>query len=364
MKPTVLEDNGLFFSEFWHLAAFCLALVILLGRWAAPHPPDPWGEAQSRVARKLDRITTTLDREALRERLIEQPALLQRANLLIGAACLALLVGCGLLARALLRLARRQPMTPGWFVVQPSDAYVPWGVWDVTKVFAWLICVAQALQVVLLLGLQGLRVTGVDRHLAATVSTLLLDFLALALVGLIIVRRYRLPLTALGVRGQAWLRQVMTGVTGYLMWLPCFVGTVLIVMAVVRWLHIEPKPQAVVTMLLEETRPRLLILLMGLVAVVGPIAEEVVFRGVTYAALRRRFGIGWALWGSAALFAAVHADLMAFAPILVLGLLLGWLYEQSGSLIPSMAVHMLHNSGMLLLALTIRDLLQLLGDNA
>lgn len=145
------------------------------------------------------------------------------------------------------------------------------------------------------------------------------------------------------------------------MWVPLFVGSVLLVAGVFRAIHVEPQPQAVVVMLLGEPRQRVLYVLMGLVAIVGPVAEELVFRGVTYAALRRRWGVRWGLAGSAAVFAAVHADPFALGPIFLLGWLLGWLYERTGSLAPSIIVHVLHNSAMLAVAMTVRDVLQVMA---
>ena len=79
------------------------------------------------------------------------------------------------------------------------------------------------------------------------------------------------------------------------------------------------------------------------VALVGPAIEEVFFRGFTYTAFRNRWGVRWAIVGSAALFALLHMNLIAFIPIFILGVFLAYLYEKTGSLVPSMTVHMTHN---------------------
>jgi membrane protease YdiL (CAAX protease family) len=84
--------------------------------------------------------------------------------------------------------------------------------------------------------------------------------------------------------------------------------------------------------------------------VVGPIAEELFFRGVGYAALRGIAGPGMTALGTGAVFAALHLEPRAFAVLLVLGVLLGLLYEWTGSTMPGMIVHGLNNGLALLVA--------------
>ena len=60
------------------------------------------------------------------------------------------------------------------------------------------------------------------------------------------------------------------------------------------------------------------------VVVVGPMAEEIIFRGLMYGAFERRIGAGWTILVSSALFAFVHLQPMYFIPIFCLGIVLGW----------------------------------------
>jgi membrane protease YdiL (CAAX protease family) len=73
--------------------------------------------------------------------------------------------------------------------------------------------------------------------------------------------------------------------------------------------------------------------------VLAPIAEELMFRGLCFAAMGR-----YALPGSAALFALAHGLPVLLVPIFVAGLVLGWVRARSGSLYPGMAVHMTLNA--------------------
>ncbi|OGX39783.1 MAG: hypothetical protein A3C53_05455 [Omnitrophica WOR_2 bacterium RIFCSPHIGHO2_02_FULL_68_15] len=345
--------------ERWHLAALLLAVAVVAGHRSAAGPAgDPWEQDRRQMAQHLEQQTTRWSPEAVRTRLAASPALAWRVGALSWLFATAVVLG-GLAGwRALRRRRAGKSWLRGPWRHIPA---VPWGVWDIVKVFAWLIALSQAAAFLAALVLRLGRLPWPDRYLAATVQTMVTDGLALVLVAVLIVRRYRAPVKTLGLHGPPWSRQIAAGLHGYLLWLPLFLAAGGLVMLVSRWWALEPTPQPVVVMLLQESRPRLLMALMGLVAVVGPVAEEIVFRGVVYAALRRRWGVRWGLAGSAVLFAGLHADPLAFGPILVLGLLLGWLYEQTGSLLPSMTVHVAHNSVMLITALTARDLLRLLG---
>ncbi len=78
--------------------------------------------------------------------------------------------------------------------------------------------------------------------------------------------------------------------------------------------------------------------------VLTPVFEEIVFRGLLFATLRRRFGLGTAAVLSAAIFAVAHGyGVLGFAAVFWSGLLWAWAYERTGSLLPSMASHAADN---------------------
>ena len=92
-------------------------------------------------------------------------------------------------------------------------------------------------------------------------------------------------------------------------------------------------------------------LLVGLlvIAVVPAVAEELVFRGVLQRNLVRLLGRHGGVCLAAALFSAVHLEFFGFVPRLLLGLVLGYLYEWSGNILVSMAAHFTQNAFQLLL---------------
>ena len=74
-------------------------------------------------------------------------------------------------------------------------------------------------------------------------------------------------------------------------------------------------------------------------AVATPITEEIFFRGFVFAGLIPRFGAGRAMVVSAVVFSLFHLSVGTLIPIFVTGLLLVWLYRQTGSLWPSIFAH-------------------------
>ena len=91
-----------------------------------------------------------------------------------------------------------------------------------------------------------------------------------------------------------------------------------------------------------------LVLSVAIVGIWGPLTEEIFFRGFVLGGLRRRFGNRGALVLSAGLFALFHIDPTIYVPIFFFGIVLGWLYLHTGSIWPSVAVHVVHNTTILL----------------
>ncbi|MBX3327469.1 MAG: type II CAAX endopeptidase family protein [Nitrospira sp.] len=90
--------------------------------------------------------------------------------------------------------------------------------------------------------------------------------------------------------------------------------------------------------------------------VLAPIFEELAFRGLLFAMLRRRFTFLPAALLSATIFALAHGySLLGFISVLWSGFLWAWIYDRTGSLIPGMVAHAINN---LLVCLTVMALLR------
>ena len=131
---------------------------------------------------------------------------------------------------------------------------------------------------------------------------------------------------------------------GTLLWVALFsLGTIIPLSFLYEQLGIEmdENTQQIITSMMKEP--------WGYVAVgiLAPLAEEVVFRG---AILRTLLGImskknHWvAIIISAAIFGVVHANLAQFINALLMGLLLGWMYYRTKSLVPGILLHWVNNT--------------------
>ena len=75
-------------------------------------------------------------------------------------------------------------------------------------------------------------------------------------------------------------------------------------------------------------------------SIIAPMFEEVIFRGVLFASLRRRFGWGTSAVFSALVFSFVHGyGLVGLLTVFWSGVLWAWAYEKTGSLWPGMIAH-------------------------
>ena len=91
----------------------------------------------------------------------------------------------------------------------------------------------------------------------------------------------------------------------------------------------------------------------GVVALWGPFAEEILFRGFILAGLISWLGEVWAAIISAALFAAAHILISSMIPIFLLGIILAWLYLRTRSLWPPIIAHSLWNTLVVIITLFI-----------
>ncbi|SVC17892.1 uncharacterized protein METZ01_LOCUS270746, partial [marine metagenome] len=84
-------------------------------------------------------------------------------------------------------------------------------------------------------------------------------------------------------------------------------------------------------------------LLMISIAIVTPIAEELMFRGYILDSIRRIHGDWPAIIGSALLFGLVHIDPFLVGQASIGGVIYGWIRIKTGSLLPSIACHVMWN---------------------
>ncbi|HOE68081.1 MAG: CAAX amino terminal protease self- immunity [Candidatus Omnitrophica bacterium ADurb.Bin314] len=141
-------------------------------------------------------------------------------------------------------------------------------------------------------------------------------------------------------------REMMIGWTGYLGVLPIFALVLAVLLFLANLVRYEPPPHPLVNVFIEEEKrlPFLVAFSAFLGAVIGPVFEEVFFRGFCYPILKGKVGKVWAMVISAAFFASIHHTGFVFWPIFVLGLALAYLYESRRSLLAPITLHVTHNT--------------------
>lgn len=149
---------------------------------------------------------------------------------------------------------------------------------------------------------------------------------------------------------------ISSGVTAYVCFLPVMIALVLLTRLAARRAGVALEPQAPIAFFFADlSRPALAALAL-FVAVLGPVCEEIFFRGFAYQAVRRRWGRRTAILATALVFSALHANAGAFPPILGLGILLAWVFEDTGSLYAPIALHVCQNGMAVAVGLLLRSL--------
>ena len=150
----------------------------------------------------------------------------------------------------------------------------------------------------------------------------------------------RAAIPALGLRLANW-KYIVFGA----------LGTMALSVAVSQ-LGVQPEGMKQVFEIVRDLHQLALSLL--LLAVLAPLVEELVFRGLLYGWLAGRWGknVGWIV--SSLAFAAAHTEPAHIILVFPLGLLFGWLRQRTDSLLPSLVAH-IANNGLALVAAAYLD---------
>ena len=94
---------------------------------------------------------------------------------------------------------------------------------------------------------------------------------------------------------------------------------------------------------INQLSSRIAFLLSG--CIFGPIAEEICFRGILLGGLLKMRCRPWiAILITAIVFGLLHGDAANIISALLFGILVGWLYWRTGSIIPCLIIHIVNNS--------------------
>lgn len=341
MSSGSLLQRALSFSRNNRIYLFMLAVVIAIN--LLPLGVDQKAKESISAEQKSSRLALRkeiLTNEKRLKEILEQKkflgVILTASVFLI---TLALLLGLVLSVRCLaLKLSGRDFMAAYGSVPDAS-----WHILDIFRVVVIFYFFGYVLQLFEIIGLHLLGIKKPDENIMAVINTTVMDISAFMLILYFVMKKYERKLIELGISFKNLFRDIRFGITGYITALPVLTLILLVVLSILKLIKYEPPSVPIFDLFYEESRPKLLFALTILVSFIGPVAEETFFRGFAYPVLRKRIGIKNAIILVSFIFALLHTNLVGFLPIMALGVLLAYLYEKTGSLVPSITVHILHN---------------------
>jgi len=119
-------------------------------------------------------------------------------------------------------------------------------------------------------------------------------------------------------------------------------------------LNLESKFHPIVTVIFLIKNKTLLSLLIFQILFLGPVVEELFFRGFLFSWLRKRFSFGLSTLVVSFIFAVLHKRVDNFLPIIILSVVLCFIYERTQNILNSIFIHSLHNFLGVLLILSLK----------
>ena len=199
----------------------------------------------------------------------------------------------------------------------------------------------------------------VDPHAWITMSMLFLDLFVILAILTFAVEKGGSLRSLFGFSGRTAMESIETGFRGYIAVFPWLFLLLFLILEAARFFKLQPPMEPIHQLIFEEQRPAVLGLTMLLACLVGPLAEELFFRGVLYPVIRRRVSRLLAVLINGAVFSLIHTNFLGFVSIMALGCLLAYLYERTGTILSPLAVHVLHNTFLMSLAMAFRSVLAL-----
>ncbi len=146
-----------------------------------------------------------------------------------------------------------------------------------------------------------------------------------------------------GVNGN-WRRVVLLGLAAGVLVIPPAQGLKKLSEIVMEYFNTEVTTQPALQVLqVAVPLPQRICFAFSTIFLV-PLAEEALFRGVAYRAIRERGYPKTALILSSVLFGVIHMNLGTFAPLTLFAVLLALIYERTGALLAPVAAHSIFNA--------------------
>lgn len=348
-------------KSFFHTIKSDIVYIILLAAVMASYGTyflsRPNSEDSS-TATSQEQVSEQERKDAFNERLMMSqvsPVFLGVLIVMMGAAGCGVVLGIVFLLRGfpkrryypeLSYIDDKSDLTETSGTSHPDRSYL-WSLWGACKILIIFFSVHLALNILqgFIIGLRGLSHEQINTEYMMIVNMILSEVVSMFFL-VRMVHLHNLHLSDFGLHRKHFLFHVVFGISSYCMFLPVFFILYFITVQISRMLGIQLEPQTILYLISDDsnfTSTQFKVIIM-FVAVLGPFFEEVFFRGFLYRALKRHFGFWVGLIINAFIFSLIHWNIQVFLPIFGLGIVLALLVERTGSLIPSIIMHILVNS--------------------
>lgn len=178
--------------------------------------------------------------------------------------------------------------------------------------------------------------------LIVLISTLLYVLMLVVLFGLIkLVRFGKLDKQTLGVRKTLKWKDFGLALAGSAIYFVLMIVLIILASILMPWVDMTQTQETGLSVTFNRVE---LGLMFGLLVVVGPIAEEIIFRGYMHGELRRRgVSVFSTILITSLLFGAVHMQWNVAIVTFALGIVMSLTREISGTIWASVMIHMLKN---------------------
>lgn len=235
---------------------------------------------------------------------------------------------------------------------------VPWVLRDVLKICGGLMLIYLAINLsgyVLLKYNPEIR--SQLKHFVSIIGSMSMYCLGIWFILHFLKINYRSGLKNLGIIWTRWRRGSFKGIVCYLGFIPVLVLLTSIGLVFCGIFGIDPEPHPLVDILKKERSLIYIYYLVITAVIIAPVFEEILFRGLFYQSLKKRFGFFTAAITSSVFFSFLHFNTAQFLPVLGLGVLFCFVFEYTGSLIPSIILHILNNGFFLGLFFVLKEYL-------
>ena len=176
-----------------------------------------------------------------------------------------------------------------WIRSQAPPPPAAWGFREILQAFV-LLFFLEALILLLeavVVAAFGLKDPGNDFFMV--LNSLVRDGLVFVWLLYLVRKKLGRPVSDLGLTSRQFVKNLFLGIAGYVAVIPAMLLCFLLLSFLMQVFSYEPLPQNVVQIYLKKSSDPFLFYLTVFVAVLGPVIEEIFFRGFAYGPMRRRF---------------------------------------------------------------------------